>query len=215
MDASAAARALVQASVSLIDGLDVVDALAVLTDECRGALDVDAVILLRRELGADQALFRDGPCVDADASGRAVAAKGSNDLRHRYPAFAAWMSHAGFCSVHASPLRWQGSTIGAMGFLRRGDAPFMADEATFAQAFADVAASLIAVTGAPTVSELTARSERVLGGRIVIEQAKGVLAQRHGLGMAEAYDLMLRSWAGGHETLAEWSSEILREAGPG
>ena len=183
-----AAHALVRALGSMTDGRDVVGALAVLIDDCQVALDVDAVVLPCDAVRVDQLLGRDRPGEDADASDRAV--------------------------VHVSPLRWHGATIGTIGLLRRCGTPLTADEAAVAQAFADVAAGLIVTADRPTVGQLVAEAHAGLGGRIVVEQAKGVLAQRHGLGMAEAYDLMLRSWTGGDETLAEWSSQLLREADP-
>jgi hypothetical protein len=189
MDASAAAHALVRALGSLTDGRDVVGALAVLIDDCQAALHVDVVALPCDAVGIDQLPGQDGPGVDDGGSGDTV--------------------------VHVSPLRWHGATIGTMDLLRRCGTPLTADEATVAQAFADVAAGLIVAADRPTVGQLAAEADAGLGGRIVIEQAKGVVAQQHGLDMADAYDLMLRSWTGEHETLAEWSSQLVREADPG
>lgn len=230
MDASIAARALVRASAGLSEGRDVPATVAALLEGCRAALDVDAIGILVRvdrrlellsftaveaiEPDLRQVQLQVGPCVDAGTSGLVVAASGPADLAAQWPQFAASMSDAGYRSIHASPLRWQGSTIGAMGLYCRSEALFGADEGAVAQAFADITASLVASDGGSTVGELTAQWESALGGSIVIEQAKGVLAQQHGLGMAEAYDLMLRAWTGGHESLAEWSSQLVREADP-
>jgi transcriptional regulator with GAF, ATPase, and Fis domain len=232
MDAAAAAHALARASAGLTAGCDVTGALRTLLDDGRIAFTVDAVGILVRtgghlepwaavstpgavDLGIREVQLQGGPCLDAGTSARTVTATGLVDLATRWPSFAVSMADAGCGSVLAAPLRRHGEIIGALGLYRRSETPFTAEEDAFALAFADVVANLVAGTGGPSVSELAARCEGALGGRIVIEQAKGVLAQRHGLSMAEAYDLMLRSWAGGHETLAEWSSELVREADPG
>ena len=230
MDPAVASRALVRASSDLLDGRDATGALRALLDEGRVALEVDAVSVLVRngcgleslpvstrraaELDIRQVRLGNGPCIDADATADLVVATGSAQLAARWPAVAARAPDAGFGAVLATPLRWHGSGIGAVGFFRHLETPFAPDEVAIVREFADVAAGLIAGIGRLAVGELSARCEHELGGRIVVEQAKGVLAQRHGLGMVEAYELMLRSWNGGHETLAEWSTQLVREADP-
>lgn len=230
MDASTAAHALARASATLIDGHDVPGTLAALLDGCRAALDVGAAGILVQangsldvlasssheasELELHQAQLDQGPCVDAHASGKAVAVTGRAELLRRWPDFGAHLVESGFSSVHASPLRWHRSTIGAMGLFRRSDTPFTDEDDTFAQAFADIATSLIVSTDELTTEELTSRLKSALTSRIVIEQAKGVLAETRGVSMAEAYQLLLSESADRHEPLVTWSAQILRDAGP-
>jgi transcriptional regulator with GAF, ATPase, and Fis domain len=229
MDASIAAHALARASATLIGGSDVPGTLAALLNGCREALDVDAAGILVEtngrlellsasthaavELELHQAQLDEGPCVDAHASGEPVAVTGAADLAGRWPTFGASMVDSGFRSVHASPVRWQQSTLGAMGLFRRAATPFTADDDTFAQAFADIAASLIVSAEELTTDELTKRLERALEARIVIEQAKGVLAEQFGLDMDDAYELLVKSAADSDERLVEQSARIVREAG--
>ncbi|MCW2839567.1 MAG: hypothetical protein JWR55_1050 [Aeromicrobium sp.] len=230
MDASIAAHALARASATLIAGNDVPGTLAALLNGCLEALDVDAAGILVEtngrlellsasshaavELELHQAQLDEGPCVDAHASGGAVAVTGSADLTARWPTFGASMIDRGFQSVHASPMRWQGSTLGAMGLFRRSATPFTADDDTFSQAFSDIAASLIVSAEELTTAELRKRLEQALEARIVIEQAKGVLAEQHGLDMDDAYDQLVKTAHEARDRLVDTAARVVREAGP-
>jgi transcriptional regulator with GAF, ATPase, and Fis domain len=230
MDASIAAHALVRASATLTDGRDVPGTLAALLSGCRAALGADAAgILVENESGRlellsasshlaselelHQAQLEEGPCVDAHAAGRTISVTGRRELLATWPTFGSSLLDAGFVSVHAAPLRWRRSTIGALGLFHRSAESFTAEDDTFAQAFADIAASLVVSTDELSDEQLTTRVERALSARIVIEQAKGVLAEQRGLDMAEAYDQLLRGARERSMPLAEWSALIIREAG--
>lgn len=230
MDPTGAAHALARASATLTDGHDVSGTLAALLRGCKDTLEVDAAGILlgagahlelisasshaASELETHQAQIDEGPCIDAYASGTAITASGKDELLERWPTFGTTMLQAGFSSVHASPLRWRGATLGAMGLFRRSDDAFTGEDDTFAQAFADIATILILSTDELAVEELSDRLQRALNTRIVIEQAKGVLAEQYDLDMAEAYDLLLQSSTGRKEPLAEWAAQIVKEAGP-
>jgi transcriptional regulator with GAF, ATPase, and Fis domain len=231
MDPSIAAHALARASATLTNGRDVAGTLAALLSGCSAALDVDAAGILVEnssgglellsassheadELEVQQAQLDEGPCVDAHAAGKAVSVSGRRELLETWPTFGSALLHAGFASVHASPLRWHRSTFGALGLFRRSSESFTAEDDIFAQAFGDIAASLIISTDELTAGQLTARLNSALEARIVVEQAKGVLAEQRGVDMGEAYDLLLRSSHDGSVPLAEWSARIIREAGP-
>jgi hypothetical protein len=114
------------------------------------------------------------------------------------------MLESGFSSVHASPLRWHGTSLGAIGLFRRSDGPFTNDEGTVAQAFADLATLLIVQTDRVDLDKIKRRVQELLTTRIVIEQAKGVLSEIHAVDMAQAYQLLLRRAAqdGGKLTAA-------------
>jgi AmiR/NasT family two-component response regulator len=79
-----------------------------------------------------------------------------------------------------------------MGLFRRADEPFTSDEDTIAQAFADLATLLIVQSDKIDLDTVRRRVQKLLTARIVIEQAKGVLAEHHDVDMAEAYQLLLR-----------------------
>jgi hypothetical protein len=134
-----------------------------------------------------------------------------------WPEFATQMEAAGYSHVLANPLRWQGTALGGLNLFWRGDARPDDDAAVVAQAFAD-ALTLAVLTIRPiTVDEARSRLDDALRGRVVIEQAKGVLAHGAQLSMAEAFDHLLALSERRAETLgatAQHVVETAQEGGP-
>jgi transcriptional regulator with GAF, ATPase, and Fis domain len=219
VEASRAADALAKASAALVGETDIAGSLATLLSSSTDVLRADASGILVQdddhldllaasshsavELELHQAQLDEGPCVEAHRSGQAVNAHGP-DLVARWPKFGQTMLDSGFSSVHASPLRWHGLALGAMGVFRRADTLLTPQEETVAQAFADLTTLLIVHTGKVDLGAVRRCVHDVLTARIVIEQAKGVLAWNHGLDMADAYQMLLRRAAqdGGNLTTA-------------
>jgi len=227
MEAARAADALAQASAALVDATDVAGFLATLLTSSTGVLHMDAGGILVEdgnrldllaasshaavELELHQSQFDEGPCVDAHVSGRGVSAHGS-DLVNRWPRFGQTMLDSGFSSAHASPLRWHGKPIGAIGWFGRTDTVLRPDEETVAQAFADLATLLIVQTARVDLDTVRRRIQTVLTLRIVIEQAKGVLAWNHGIDMATAYELLVQRGADEGSTLTATARTVIDEA---
>jgi hypothetical protein len=120
----------------------------------------------------------------------------------RWPRFAELARAAGFGSVEARPMRLRESTIGAVSlFVRaRGVADSGggaavgraratdADDSAVVQALADAATvGLLRRRRVHDQEELAAQLRRGLASRIVIEQAKGMLAEREGLSADAAF----------------------------
>ncbi|VXC55507.1 GAF and ANTAR domain-containing protein [Aeromicrobium sp. 9AM] len=217
MEASRATAALAKASAALVGDADIAGFLADLLTSSADVLRLDASGILveddgrldllaasshtATELELHQAHLDEGPCVDAHASGEPVNAH-SSDLVAMWPRFGRTMIESGFSAVHASPLRWHGVPLGAMGLFRSADELFTPEEETVAQAFADLATLLIVQTDKVDLDKVKQRVQEVLATRIVIEQAKGVLAEQDDVDMGEAYQELLRRAAqdGGHLT---------------
>ncbi|MBA4609073.1 GAF and ANTAR domain-containing protein [Aeromicrobium sp. Marseille-Q0843] len=229
MDTSGAAHALARVSAELTDVHNVAGGLVVLLRSCGTFLDTQATGLLienargelellsssthgAAELEVLQAQLDEGPCIDAHASGEAVQAAGLEECQRRWPAFGQALEKGGYGSVHASPVRWQGSVIGAMGAFRRSDRAFGDDEQVFSQAFADLAAVMIVSLDEVSGADLRARLDETLASRISIEQAKGVLAERQGLSMEDAYERLLDGAAEAGRPLTEWAGAIIADA---
>ena len=227
MEPSRAADALAKASAALVGDTDIAGFLVTLLTSSTEVLQIDAAGVLiangdrldllaasshaAAELEVHQSQLVEGPCVDAHHTGRPVDAHGS-DLVARWPRFGQTMVDSGFSSVHASPLRWHGVALGAMGLFRRTDKPLTPEEETVAQAFADLATLLIVQTGKVDLQVVRQRVHEALTARIVIEQAKGVLAWTHGLAMAEAYRLLLQRAADDGTTLTATAQAVIDEA---
>ena len=108
---------------------------------------------------------------------------------------------AGFRSVHALPIRLRGHVVGALNLFRYKPGMLGAADALAAQALADAAAIAILQQRALQDARLLASQlQTALSSRIIIEQAKGMTAQFHGVNIDEAFS-RLRRFARHHNQL--------------
>ena len=108
----------------------------------------------------------------------------------RWPRFAHLAVLAGFGSVQAVPMRLRGRTIGVLTLLSRQSGALNDTEGTV-QALVDLAAISLVHEHAVREPVLVAtQRQALLHGRVVIEQAKGVLAARLGVDMDTAFTLL-------------------------
>lgn len=229
MEPARAAQALAEASASMTTTQhDVVGALTTLLEQSGIGLGVDASGILvesagrlellvsssheASELEAHQLHVDEGPCIEAYTTGASVQAHSKQALSDRWPSFARTMLDAGFESVHAAPLVFRGETFGAMGLFRRADVEFTADESVVARAFADIATMLVFRLAEVPADQLAERLKEALGARVVLEQAKGVLADAHDVSMAEAYTLLVQGAREHDRPLTEWAAHLIRAA---
>jgi GAF domain-containing protein len=205
------ARAFVRLADTLVDEFDVVeflhglsaDSIEILGAEAAGVMLADPRGGLRLIASSEERmrvleLFEiqgaQGPCLDAYASGQTVQASAAEG-RSRWPHFAPRASEAGFRVMCAVPLQVRKTVIGALNLFRGTDEPFSDAELGIAQAMADVAAiALIQERALRERTLLTEQLEAALRSRVVIEQAKGMLAEYLTTTVDDAFQL-LRSYA--------------------
>lgn len=205
-------RTLVELTDTLVDDFDVVELLTLLTDRCVEVLNVSAagVMLvapegeLRVVASSSEAMrvvelfelqAQEGPCPDCYRTGESVASADLATLGGRWPNFGPVAVEAGYRSVHAMPMRLRGKVIGALNLFRTRPGELDAGDVVAARALADVAT--IAILQHRAVQEAQVLNEQLnhaLNSRVVLEQAKGVLAERAGLNMEQAFS-RLRSYA--------------------
>ena len=140
----------------------------------------------------------EGPCLDSFRSGQPIVNQDLEKVDGRWPNFAPVAIAAGYRSVHAMPMRLRGAVIGALNLFRAEVGDLGEFDLLAAQALADVAT--IAILHHRAASEAQLVNEQLtlaLNSRIVIEQAKGVLAERSGLDMDQAFARM-RKYARDH-----------------
>jgi GAF domain-containing protein len=179
---------LTRTSVALLG----VDAAGLMLADHRGHLQLVAAsteelrLLELLELQNDQ-----GPCLDCYRDGQPVVNVRPEEARERWPVFHAAVEAQGFRSVHALPLRLRAEVIGAITLFMVSAAPLTGDDIALGQGLADMAT--IGLLQERAVHEqviLTEQLQTALNSRVLIEQAKGMLAERHGLDPADAFTLM-------------------------
>ena len=208
MDGELLADTFVELTDTMVVGFDVIDFLHVLTDRSVQLLDVEAAGLLladpRGELRVVAAsseaarlieLFQlqndQGPCLDCYRSGLPVHATDLSAEAGRWPRFAPAARQAGFTAVQALPMRLREQVVGALNLFRTGLGAFAAADIRIGQALADVATiSLLHERGMRRSETLNEQLQTALNSRVVIEQAKGKLAERLGVDMDRAFSLL-------------------------
>lgn len=212
---------------SLVAEYDIVDLLQTLVDECADIFDASAagillvapdggleVVVSTNEssdfLGIVQAKSGDGPCVEAITTGRAVSIDDLEAVDAQWSYFADQALRSGYRSIHAIPMRLRDATIGSLNLFRATTGHLGEADIVAAQALADVATISILQERALRESDLARQQlQRALDSRIVIEQAKGVLAQRHGIDMGSAFDLIRRHARSTHLRLGQAAEDIV------
>jgi transcriptional regulator with GAF, ATPase, and Fis domain len=212
MDGELLSDAFVELADTLVADFDVIDFLQLLTERSVQLLDASAAGVLladpRGELRLVAAsteaarvleLFQlqndQGPCLDCFRGGEPVAAPDLTTARQRWPQFAAAAAQAGFAAVHALPMRLRSQVIGALNLFRASAGSFSREDVRVGQALADVATiGLLQERSARRGETLSEQLQGALNSRVVIEQAKGKLAERLGLDMDQAFTV-LRSHA--------------------
>jgi hypothetical protein len=136
-----------------------------------------------------------GPCLLAYRSGKAVLVDDLAVDPQRWPAFAERAAEYNYRSVSALPLRLRDERVGALNLFRAEAGTLSPTDVAIGQALADVAAIGILHQRILTHSEVVNQQlQSALNTRVIIEQAKGVLAERCGLPVETAF-AMLRDHA--------------------
>jgi len=156
---------------------------------------------------------REGPCLDCYRTGEAVVNHDLAEADGRWPLFAAEAFAAGFRSAHALPMRLRGTVIGALNLFHTEPGEMRPVDIKAAQALADVATiAVLQHRAALEAQTLNEQLHRALNSRIVIEQAKGMVAERGGIGMEQAFSA-LRNHARNHNLrLAEVAESVINGA---
>ncbi len=203
--------AFVTVAETLTTDYDMVDLLHTLVQHCTGILQMNAGGLMRVD-GAGELQLRTstseaaelgevmqlnaaaGPCIDCFRTGTAVSVADIPESKP-WPAFRQTALEQGFCSALATPMKLRGKIIGTMNLFGAAPGEVSARDAAVAQALADVAT--IGILHERVIHEghlMEEQLRRALDSRILIEQAKGVIANELSLSMDDAFAL-LRKYA--------------------
>lgn len=206
------ARTLVELADTLVVGFDVIELMVLLVERSVELLDASTAGLLladdagrlhllasTSESGDQMELFQlqqdEGPCVDCYREGVPVTSHDLSQCDERWPRFAPFALGRGARSSHAFPLRLRQRVLGALNLFRSEAGELTEADVVAGQALADVAAiSLCQVRAVHDAELVIEQLQWALQSRVAIEQAKGMLAERAGIGMDEAF-ARLRSHA--------------------
>lgn len=225
-DQAALTRAMAQYAKTVMHDYDIGDLLYQLTDHVVSVLGVSGAGVslgatdgrLQFVTASDERVVRleeqqmksaEGPCHDAYHNGEQVLVP---DLNHvtSWPNYTPLAIKVGCQAVAGLPLRITNRSIGALNVYADQPREWTADDVQAAQMLADMATGYIVNARQLHESRLLAEQlQHALDSRIVIEQAKGVVAERLGVHPEQAFDI-LRGYARSHNRrLHDVAAEVI------
>jgi GAF domain-containing protein len=217
----------VELADTMVDDFDVVEFLHRLAEHCIELVDcAEAGLLLADPAGTLRVMAssseraealellesqnREGPCFECYHRGSPTF---SEDLRAdtgRWPAFAPVALEKGFLSVQAIPMRVRGETVGALNLFRPDAGRLTERDLSLAQGMADIAA--VALFQERTLRESRSVVEQLQGAlssRVVIEQAKGVVAEQARISVDAAFTLVRAHARAQNRRLSDVARELI------
>lgn len=151
------------------------------------ATDERIVHIEERQITASQ-----GPCHEAYVGRQRITCP---DLKadERWPNYTPVALENGCRAVAGIPMSVDGERLGALNLYHFSARPWTPDDLEIAQLLADMATGYVINARTLTENERLADQLRhALESRVVIEQAKGVVAERHGIDPAAAFEAIRR-----------------------
>jgi GAF domain-containing protein len=212
---------------TLVDDYDMVELMHRLSDECTELLGVAAAgLLLADQRGGLQVvaasaeetrlleLFQvqndEGPCLDCFSTGDVVTAADLDAAADRWPGFVGKAREIGFRSVYALPMRLRKEVIGTLNLFGASTEVMDDTDLRIAQGLADVATiGIMQERALRRAEQLAEQLQTALTSRIIIEQAKGVLAERGQLDMGAAFEQLRKHARNNNRRLAEVALDVV------
>ena len=219
----------VEVADTLVDEFDLIDFLQMVTMHTSELVDARAAGLLlagpqgRLQLMAAsderaemlelfQVQAHEGPCQDCYREGNPIVNADLRAATDRWPQFAPRAVAAGYRSVHAFPLRLRTRVIGALNLFGHEVGDMAPSDARVVQSLADVATiGLLQERAIRQGEAVTEQLQAALNGRVVIEQAKGVLAQIHGSTPEQAFERLRSYCRSRHARLSEVAHTVVTD----
>jgi GAF domain-containing protein len=205
-----ASAAFVALTDTLVDDFDLDDLLHTLIDACLDLLEADAGGLLLADPKGDLRLLASsveevevvevvqlsasaGPCLDSFRTGEQVSIADVERDATAWPDFRRAALRQGYRSVHATPLRLRGQVIGTLNLFGARTGAMPPEDVALAQALADAATiAILQERGTRRLERLSAQLQGALESRVVVEQAKGLVAQSLGVDLDAAFAILRR-----------------------
>ncbi len=209
------AETLVVLSDTLIANFDIIDFLSTLVERIQELIDASEVGLVLADMKGQLRVMAsstermrllelfevqasEGPCLDCFRSGDAIVNVDLGTTLDRWPVFTPMALEAGFRVVQALPMRLRDQVIGAANVFHSTSVVVDERDLRLAQALVDVATiSLLQERAVRDATDLASQLQGALNSRVVVEQAKGVVAERAGVDMDVAFG-WLRGYSRNH-----------------
>lgn len=217
----------VELADTLVTEFDSIDFLHTLTDRCVEVLDADAAGLMLADHGKHLQLVAasteeirtielfelqhdEGPCIDAYRQGEPVTNVDPATAQQRWPTFGAAVRAGNYTTVHAIPMRLRDQVLGAINLflVRPGDLSDV--DLQLARGLADIATiGLLHERATQHQHTLSEQLQGALNSRVVLEQAKGILVERHGVSLGQAFTAMRTHARRNNEPLTQIATHII------
>jgi GAF domain-containing protein len=169
---------------------------------------IEAVAILERVQEDHQA----GPCVDAVATARPMTVSNldESEASRRWPDYTRAAKATGIRAVAGLPMLAEGSPVGAVNLYSSEPRTWSREDLRIASVFANIATGYLVHASAAEQHQRTAgQLQQALNTRIVIEQAKGVLATQRDISVDEAFVLVRRHARDHNARIHEVASAIV------
>jgi len=211
-------EAFVTLADTLVDHYDIIDFLQTLAERCVDLVDVTAAGIMLADAKGElrhaacsneemrfvellELQLEEGPCFDAFRTEVPVVCASPEEALDRWPSFAPKASEKGFAAYSAVPMRLRDDVIGALNLFSSDPLALNDDDIRVVQAMADIATiGILQERSIRDAHAFSTQLELALESRVVIEQAKGVVAERAKIGVDEAFE-QIRSYARSHNRL--------------
>jgi GAF domain-containing protein len=212
---------------TLVDHYDIIDFLQTLAERCVDLVDVSAAGImladtqgeLRHAASSNEQMrfvelmelqLEEGPCFDAFRSQAPVICASADQAAQLWPRFAPNLIEKDFEAVSAVPMRLRAEVIGSLNLFSSEPRALGDDDIQVVQAMADIATiGILQERSIRDAHAFSTQLELALESRIVIEQAKGIVAERSHIGVDDAF-ARVRGFARAHNRLlSETARQII------
>ncbi|MCV7423754.1 GAF and ANTAR domain-containing protein [Mycobacterium yunnanensis] len=153
---------------------------------------------------------QEGPCLDCFRLAQPVVNTSPSEAVERWPVFTAAARGAGYASFHSLPMQLRDKTIGAMTLFCQSSSTLSTRDVKLGRALAAAATiGLLQERAGREKDLLSGQLQEALNSRIVIEQAKGVLAERNGVTVEAAFHALRRHARGRGQSLRGVAGEVI------
>ncbi|MFC3455393.1 GAF and ANTAR domain-containing protein [Amycolatopsis speibonae] len=173
-------------------------------------IDSMEVFLPGLKLERHPAVVEEGPALESFETGSDVVVRDLSAEVRRWPGYVARVVGQGYLAVSALPLRAMDETVGSIAFLSAETVVLSAEDRRLGQALADVATlCLLQQRELHHYRLLSEQLQTALDSRVVIEQAKGMLAARAAIDVTTAFHRLRAFARSSNRKLTEVAHEVV------